>query len=133
MDKSKLVGAWIYCTPRKPSDDAELLGGAVLILTEADKLKLGNGLMKVHIRVMDWDKYSPDDLVQTDDSFSLGPANLNVGPNTFGINALVKHSKMVTVDPSSQTNAELYFRLRAVGGSVATTWVNTPNESVKYK
>jgi len=66
----------------------ELLGGATLILTQADKQKLGNGLMNVHIRLLDWDQYSPDDLVQQDDRFSLGPANLNVGPNTFGVNAL---------------------------------------------
>ena len=131
----KLVGVWIYGVPRPPTDDLELLGGFTLILDAADKQKLGDGLMKVHIHVMDWDEYSSDDLVQKDDSFQLGPANLNVGPNTFGINAFVKHDKLKTVeggDPDQNT-AELYFRLRTVGGAVATSWANSQNEKARYK
>ena len=131
---AKLVGGWIFAWPRKPADDAELQGGATLILTEADKQKLGDGLMTVHIRVYDWDRWSADDLVQSDDTFQLGPANLNAGPNTFGINALVKHSKLQAADPSSQDTAELYFRLRATSATgVKTSWANSPNEHVKYK
>jgi hypothetical protein len=30
----------------------------------------------VGVRIFDWDKYSPDDLVRKDDSFQLGPALL---------------------------------------------------------
>ena len=30
----------------------------------------------VDVWIFDWDKYSPDDLVQKDDSFQLGPALL---------------------------------------------------------
>jgi hypothetical protein len=30
----------------------------------------------VDVRIFDWDKYSPDDLVQKDDNFQLGPALL---------------------------------------------------------
>ncbi|MGA7311848.1 MAG: hypothetical protein WBX05_23190 [Pseudolabrys sp.] len=30
----------------------------------------------VGVWIFDWDKYSPDDLVQKDDSFQLGPALL---------------------------------------------------------
>jgi hypothetical protein len=131
---AKLVGVWIFAWPRKVTDDAELQGGATLILTEADKQKLGDGFMTVHIRVYDWDRWSADDLVQSDDTFQLGPANLNVGPNTFGINALVKHAKLKAADPSSQDTAELYFRLRVASSAagVQTSWANSPNENVKY-
>ena len=37
--------------------------------------------------IFDWDKYSPDDLVQKDDSFQLGPALLP---------ALVKTGRAIT-------------------------------------
>ena len=60
---AKLVGAWLWVAPRKISDGAELVGGATIIITQADKQQLGNGFMNVHIRVMDWDRYSPDDLL----------------------------------------------------------------------
>lgn len=131
---AKLVGLWIFAWPRAVTGDAELQGGATLILTEADKQKLGDGFMTVHIRVYDYDRWSSDDPMHSDDTFQLGPANLNVGPNTFGINALVKHAKLKTADPWPQDTAELYFKLKAksAAAGVETRWENSPNENVKY-
>ena len=132
---AKLVGAWIFASPRKFTDDAELLGGTTLILSEAERQKVGNGQMTVQIRVYDWDKWSDDDIVHKDDNFTLGPANLNVGPSTFFINALIKHDKLQAAEPDpDQNTVELYFRLRVISAvGVKTGWVNTPNENVRYK
>ena len=41
----------------------------------------------VDVWIFDWDKYSPDDLVQKDDSFQFGPALLR---------ALVKRGRAAT-------------------------------------
>jgi len=41
----------------------------------------------VDVWIFDWEKYSPDDLVQKDDSFQLGPALLS---------ALVKRGRATT-------------------------------------
>ena len=139
IQMAKLRGVWIYAVPRPPTDDLELLGGFTLILDAADKQKLGDGLMKVHIHVMDWDEYSSDDLVQKDDSFQLGPANLNVGPNTFGINAFVKHSKLKTIEGNDpdQNTAELYFHLQAEkvgsGPTLKTAWEDSKIDKARYK
>ena len=118
---AKMVGVWMYVAPRRPSDNVNLTGAATIILTEADKRKLGDGFMKVSLRVMDDDTWSSDDTVYKDDSFQLGPANLNVGPNTFGISAIVPHSKVANSEPSWQSSAELYFRVRASGAASRPT------------
>ena len=47
----------------------------------------------VGVWIFDWDKYSPDDLVQKDDSFQLGPALLP---------ALVKTSRATTCGASAR-------------------------------
>jgi hypothetical protein len=129
---AKLVGVWMYIPPRRPSDHVRVQGGATLILTAADKDKLGNGLMKVAIRVMDQDP-GPDNTVYQDNSFSLGPALLNIGPNTFGINEIVPHSKVENSEPWYESSAELYLRLRASGGAVTTRWVNSQTENVPFE
>jgi hypothetical protein len=132
MAKTKMVGVWMYVAPRNPSDDANLTGAATIILTEADKRKLGNGLMTVSLRVMDDDTFG-DDTVYQDDSFQLGPANLNIGPNTFSISAIVPHSKVEKSEPGWESSAELYFRVRASGGGVTTNWANSQTEDVPYE
>jgi hypothetical protein len=129
---AKMVGVWMYVAPRSPSDDVNLTGGATIILTEADKRKLGDRLMNVSIRVMDDDTFF-DDEVYKDDSFQLGPALLNIGPNTFGISAIVPHSKVANSEPGYESSAELYFRVRASGGGVKTNWANSQNEDVRYE
>jgi hypothetical protein len=131
---AKMIGVWMYVAPRSPSDDVNLTGGATLILTEADKRKLGDSLMRVLIRVMDDDTFS-DNTVYKDDNFQLGPANLlNIGPNTFGISAIVPHSKVANSEPSYESSAELYFRVAGVGGGgVTTKWANSQNEDVPFE
>ena len=47
----------------------------------------------VDVWIFDWDKYSPDDLVQKDDSFQLGPALLP---------ALVKTGRATTCGPPAR-------------------------------
>jgi len=129
---AKLVGVWIYEEPRSPSDDVKLQGGATLILSEQERRKIGDNLMKVSIRVMDDDTAFDDELYK-DDTFQLGPANLNIGPSTFGFSATVAHSKVANSETSSESWAELYFRVRASGGGVTTKWANSQNEDVKYE
>jgi hypothetical protein len=108
---ARLVGVWIYAKPRPPAEDVEISGGFTLILSEEDKRKLGDQPMTVDQRVYDWDKDSPDDLMYKDTSWQLGGANLNVGPNTFGLSAIVKHSDMKEED-AWQNTVELYHQLR---------------------
>jgi hypothetical protein len=48
----------------------------------------------VDVSIFDWDKYSPDDLVQKDDSFQLGPALLP---------ALVKRGRATTCGAQRQS------------------------------
>jgi hypothetical protein len=131
---AKLVGLWIYEVPRKPSDDVQLLGGATLILTEADKRKLGDGFMRVFIRVKESDS-AFDNTLYSDDSFQLGPGNLNIGPNTFGFSATLKHKTVEESEPWYEEWAELYFRLAATGAgdAVKTKWANSPKEDVRYE
>jgi hypothetical protein len=124
----------MYVEPRRPNDDVKLTGGATIILTEADKRKLGDGFMTLSVRVMDDDSSSSDDTVYKDDSFMIGPELLsNVGPNTIGISAYVPRSKVENSEPSWQSSAELYFRVRASGGGVKTNWANSQNEDVPYE
>ena len=47
----------------------------------------------VDVWIFDWDKYSPDDLVQKDNSFQLGPAFLP---------ALVKSGRTTTSGPRTR-------------------------------
>lgn len=129
---AKLTGAWIYETPRGPLDDVQLLGGATLIMTEADKRKLGDNFMKVRIKVMDDDTFS-DDTLYDDASFQLGPGLTKIGPNSFTFSADLPHSKVKNSEPSSEEWAELYFRVRAAGGGVTTNWASTENEDVRFE
>src|SRR5439155_26330267 len=99
---------------------------------EQERRKIGDNLMKVSIRVMDDDTAFDDELYK-DDTFQLGPANLNIGPSTFGFSATVAHSKVANSETSSESWAELYFRVRASGGGVTTKWANSQNEDVKYE
>lgn len=129
---AKMVGVWMFVEPRRPTDDVRLRGAATIIITEADRRKLGDSLMRVSLRVMDDDSFS-DDLVQQDDSFQLGPALLNVGPNTFTISAIVPRSRVENSEPFWESSAELYFRVRASGGGVTTNWANSQNEDVRFE
>jgi hypothetical protein len=129
---AKMVGVWMYVAPRRPTDPVNLTGAATIILTEADKRKLGDSLMRISLRVMDDDTFS-DDTVYTDDSFQLGPANLNIGPNTFGISAIVPRSKVENSEPFWESSAELYFRVRASGGGIKTNWANSQIEDVRFE
>lgn len=129
---AKMVGVWMYVSPRRVNEDVRLTGAATIVLTEADRRKLGERLMKVSLRVMDDDTFS-DDTVYKDDSFQLGPGLLNVGPNTFTISAIVPRSKVADSEPSWESAAELYFRVRASGGGVTTNWANSQVEDVAYE
>ena len=128
---AKLTGVWIYEVPRGPKDDVQLLGGATLIVTEADRRTLGDNFMRVRIKVMDDDSVS-DDTLYDDNSFQLGPGLTQIGPNTFSFSANLPHSKVKDSEPSYENWAELYFRLRVSGGGVTTSWVNTENEAVRF-
>ncbi|GAA2760830.1 hypothetical protein [Actinopolymorpha rutila] len=129
---AKLVGTWEYVEPRKVEDDVNLVGATTLIMTEADRRKLGDNSMKLQVRVMDDDTFG-DDTVYADDSFQVGPALSQVGPNTIGLNAVVKHSKVEDSEPVWEGSAELYFKVRAVGPGVVTNWATSQNEDVPYE
>ena len=129
---AKMVGVWMFVEPRRVGDDVRLRGAGTIIITEADRRKLGNSLMRVSLRVMDDDTFS-DDTVFQDDSFQLGPGLLNIGPNTFTISAIVPHNKVANSEPFWESSAELYFRVRASGSGVTTNWANSQNEDVAYE
>lgn len=129
---AKMVGVWLYVVPRKASDAVNCHGGATIIITEADKRKLGNSLMTVTVRVYDDDAFS-DDLLYTNSSFQLGPALLQVGPNSFTFSAQLSHSTVANSESWFESAAELYFRVRAAGGGVSTNWANSQVESVPYE
>jgi hypothetical protein len=129
---AKMTGVWIYVAPRSASDDVNITCGATIILSEAEKHKIGNSLMNVSCRVMDDDAVS-DDTVHVDNSFQLGPALLNIGPSTFQLGVIVPHSKVQDSEPGSESWAELYCRVRASGGGVTTNWANSQNWDVRYE
>jgi hypothetical protein len=59
----------------------------------------------VDVSIFDWDKYSPDDLVQKDDSFQLGPALLpalvkRVRATTCGARARLHRPRLGSSRPS---------------------------------
>lgn len=128
---AKMVGVWEYVVPRKSGDPVNLHGGATIIITEADKRKLGTSLMTVTIRVYDDDTFS-DDLLYTNSSFQLGPGLLQVGPNSFTFSALLSHATVANSEGWFDSSAELYFRVRASGGGVTTNWANSQIESVGF-
>jgi hypothetical protein len=130
---AKMVGVWMYVVPRRPRESpVHLTGGGTIILTEEDKRKLGDSSMRVKIRVMDDDPIFDDEVFK--DSFRT-PPNLNIGPNTFDISAFVPLDKVADSEPSSESWAELYFRVQAsdAGGGVKTNWANSQNENVQYE
>jgi len=132
MAETKIVGVWLYVTPRKVTDPANLIGAATIIVTEADKRKLGDSLMKVTIRVYDEDSISDDKLYE-DSNFQLGPALLQIGPNTFGLQAIVSRSTLENSEPPWEGSAELYFKVMASGGGVSTKWARSQTESVAFE
>src|SRR4051812_17263037 len=71
---AKMLGVWmdINNPKRPPSEDLNLTVGGTIRLTSAELAKVPpGGLMNVNIKVMDSDSFS-DDLVHTDNSFSIG-------------------------------------------------------------
>jgi hypothetical protein len=131
-----LTGIWMYIAPRRPSENVHIQGGATIILSQADKNKLGNSLMTVSIRVMEQDGPPwPNVVAYQDNSFQLGPALLNIGPNTFGISAIVPHSYVENSEafPPGDHTAELYLKLRASGGGVTTDSIKTHPLPARFK
>jgi hypothetical protein len=130
---AKMVGVWMYVVPRRPKESpVHLKGGGTIILTEEDKRKLGDNSMRVKIRVMDDDPGFDDEVFK--DSFRT-LSHLNIGPNTFDISTFVPLDKVAVSEPSSESWAELYFRVQAsdVGSGVKTKWANSQNENVPYE
>jgi hypothetical protein len=132
---AQMVGVWMYVAPRNPSDDVNILCGGTMILSKAEREQIGDSLMTVSIRVMDYDP-GPDDLVHVDNSFQLGPALLKIGPTAVGVNVIVPHSEVQSSEPFYEKWAELYVRVRASGGGVTTNWADSLSQGhwdVKYK
>jgi hypothetical protein len=125
---AKLVGVWMFIPPRRSSDNVNVQGAATLILTAKERDKIGNKLMNIQVKVMDQDP-GPDHKVHEDNSFSLGPALLNIGPTTFGINAIVPHDDVEDPEPFF----EFAFAGASVWGGVATRWVNSQTEDVAFE
>jgi hypothetical protein len=61
--------------------------------------------MNIQVKVMDQDP-GPDNRVHEDNSFSLGPALLNIGPTTFDINTIVPHDDVEDSEPFFESSAE---------------------------
>jgi hypothetical protein len=127
-----LTGLWMYIVPRRPSEDVHIQGGVTIVLSGADKSKLGDSPMTVSIRVMNrGDNVSISNItlqlpnvVVEQESFQVGSANLNIGPNTFGLGSvIVPHAAVANSEPYPpwDDTAELYLKLRASGGGGVTT------------
>ena len=127
---AKMLGVWINVNNpgRSTSQDLNLTVGGTILLTTEDVRKLGNeGLFNVRIRVMDDDTFS-DDVVHTDNSFSIGVHDTT--PRCFHVGVIVPHQKLNDCEPFYESSAEIYCRVSASAGSVQTNGANSQTEKV---
>jgi hypothetical protein len=127
---AKMVGVWLYEQPLNSPTDVYLEVGGTIVLTEQEVNKIGDGLITVSTQIWDDDTFS-DDLVFTDNSLQLGPADRQVGPNGFVYTIRVPRSKVNDSEPDYESTAELYARVKASGGGVTTGSTNSNIQDVR--
>ena len=128
---AKMLGVWmqIMNPNRSAQDDLNLTVGGTMVLTRAEVEKLAPGqLLPVRIRVMDEDSFS-DDLVYTDNTFSIAVHDTNPQPFVTGV--VVPRKALRDSEPSYEHEAEIYCRVSAGTGNISTNWRNSQTENVK--
>jgi hypothetical protein len=128
---AKMLGVWmqIMNPNRSAQDDLNLTVGGTIALTRAEVEKLAPGqLMPVRVRVMDEDSFS-DDLVHTDNTFSIAVHDTN--PQSFVTGVVVPRKALRDSEPSYEHAAEIYCRVSAGTGNIVTNSRNSQTENVK--
>jgi hypothetical protein len=128
---AKMIGVWMNINNpnRSAQDDLNLTVGGTIVLTQAEVRKLVPGqLFNVRIRVMDEDSFS-DDLVYSDNSFSIGVSDTN--PKLFHTGVIVPRKQLRDSEPGYENEAEVYCRVSAGSGNISTNWRNSQTENVK--
>jgi hypothetical protein len=128
--QAKMLGVWMNINnPNRSTSDVLNLtvGGTILLNAEAVKL-IGEGLMRVKIKVMDSDTFE-DDLLLTNETFQIGVHDTS--PRCFHTGVIVPAAKLNDSEPFWESRAEVYCRVSAKGGTVQTNARNSQTESVK--
>ena len=110
---ARMLGAWMHINNphRTAQEDLNLTVGGVISLSAADVGKLVPGqLFKVRVKVMDDDTFS-DDLVFTDESFSVGVNDS--APRPFHTGVIVPRAKLRAAEPSYEHGVEVYCKVSA--------------------
>jgi hypothetical protein len=127
--QAKMLGVWMNVNNPKRSTNDPLnltVGGTILLNAEAVRL-VGEGLMRVKIKVMDSDSFE-DDLLLTNETFQIGVHDTS--PHCFHTGVIVPAGKLNYSEPFWESRAEVYCRVSAKGGSVQTNATNSQIESV---
>jgi hypothetical protein len=128
--QAKMLGVWVNVNnPNRSTSDVLNLtvGGTILLNDEAVKL-VGEGLMRVKIKVMDSDTFE-DDLLLTNETFQIGVHDTS--PRCFHTGVIVPASKLNDCEPFWESWAEVYCRVSAKGGSVQTNATNSQTANVR--
>ena len=128
---ARMLGVWMNINnPSRPtSQDLNLTVGGTILLTEADVRKLVKGdVFKVNIRALDHDSVSADDLLHTDNSFSVGVYDTT--PKCFHVGVIVPHGKLNDSEMFWDDWAEVYCRVYAKTSNIQTNAANSQTEKV---
>lgn len=127
---AKMKGVWISQNSRNPDQDLLLTVGFTIVLNSSEVAKIGpDGVLNVRIRVMDEDVFS-DDLLVEDNTFSVGVHDTT--PRSFTTTVLVPWKKIAASETHVEREAEVYCKVRAARGVVATNWATSETEDVKF-
>lgn len=128
--KAKMLGVWINVNnPNRSTSDVLNLtvGGTIILNAEAVK-QVGEGLMRVKIKVMDSDSVE-DDLLLTNETFQIGVHDTS--PRCFHTGVIVPAAKLNNCEPFWESRAEVYCRVSAKGGAVQSNAADSQTEGVK--
>jgi len=129
---AKMLGVWmdINNPNRSPSDDLNLTVGGTIRLTSAELAKVPPGaLFNVKVKVMDSDTFS-DDLVHSDNSFSIGIRSDN---QPFMTGIIVPATALKNSEPSYEKYAEIYCRVAAGNGTLSTNASNSRTVDIRIR
>ena len=129
---AKMNGVWmdINNPKRSPSESLNLTVGGTISLSAAEFSKIAPGtLFNVKIKVMDSDTFS-DDLVYSDNSFSIGIHSQN---QPFMTGVVVPANALKNSEPSYESTAEIYCRAAAANGSASTNASNSRTLDVRIR
>jgi hypothetical protein len=129
---AKMLGVWmdINNPNRSPSEDLNLTVGGTIWLSSAELAKVPpGGLFNVKIKVMDSDSFS-DDLVHSDNSFSIGVRSDN---QPFMTGVIVPAGALKNSEPSYENSAEVYCRVAASNGTLSTNASNSGTVGIRIR